>query len=51
MIDGYPDPCQNGGTCIDGVDSYTCNCPPGLIGVNSQTSKNLALISNQYAQI
>ena len=21
-----PDPCLNGGTCVDGVRNYTCNC-------------------------
>lgn len=25
-------PCQNGGTCIDGVHSYTCACPNGYSG-------------------
>ena len=20
-------PCQNGGTCTDGINSFTCNCP------------------------
>ncbi|XP_039278690.1 protein eyes shut [Nilaparvata lugens] len=24
--------CWNGGTCIDGVDNYTCSCPPSLTG-------------------
>lgn len=24
--------CENGGTCIDGVDGYTCTCPKGLTG-------------------
>ena len=37
--DCYPDPCQNGGTCVDGVDSYTWNCPTDFTGVNCQTSK------------
>jgi len=34
----YPDPCQNGGTCVDGDYGYTCNCPAGFTGVNCQTS-------------
>ena len=24
--------CQNGGRCIDGVGSYTCDCPPQYTG-------------------
>lgn len=24
---------MNGGTCIDGVDNFTCSCPPNLTGV------------------
>ncbi|KAG6459365.1 hypothetical protein O3G_MSEX011328, partial [Manduca sexta] len=24
--------CMNGGTCIDGVDNFTCSCPPRLAG-------------------
>ncbi|MFT3771512.1 MAG: calcium-binding EGF-like domain-containing protein [Minicystis sp.] len=27
-------PCQNGGTCTDGVNSYTCACPAGFTGTN-----------------
>jgi hypothetical protein len=27
-----PNPCQNGGLCVDGVDSYTCQCQPGYTG-------------------
>lgn len=25
--------CLNGGTCIDGIDNFTCSCPPRLTGV------------------
>ncbi|XP_035670173.1 fibropellin-1-like [Branchiostoma floridae] len=24
--------CENGGTCIDGVDTYSCDCAPGYFG-------------------
>ncbi|XP_078685485.1 zonadhesin-like [Branchiostoma floridae x Branchiostoma belcheri] len=27
-----PNPCQNGGTCTDGVDSFTCDCIIGFEG-------------------
>ena len=27
-------PCQNGGTCVDVVNAYTCNCVPGYTGEN-----------------
>ena len=30
-------PCKNGGTCIDGVDSYTCNCVSGYTGHDCET--------------
>ena len=30
-------PCQNGGTCTDGIDGYECNCVPGHTGVFCQT--------------
>ena len=25
--------CANGGSCMDGVNTYTCNCPPGFTGM------------------
>ena len=27
-------PCLNGGTCLNGINSYTCTCPPGYTGSN-----------------
>ena len=32
-------PCQNGATCIDGVNLFTCNCVPGYTGTKCQTSQ------------
>ena len=37
--DCNPNPCANGGTCTDGVDSYTCQCAAGYTGPNCNTSK------------
>ena len=34
--DCYPDPCQNGGTCVDDVDSHACYCPAGFTGVHCE---------------
>ena len=27
-------PCQNGGTCVDGVGTYYCHCTEGYTGTN-----------------
>ncbi|HEX5098534.1 MAG TPA: choice-of-anchor Q domain-containing protein [Polyangiaceae bacterium] len=27
-----PNPCENGGTCVPEVSSFTCTCPPGITG-------------------
>ena len=34
-----PKPCQNGGTCTDGINEYTCTCAAGYTDNNCQTSK------------
>ena len=35
------DPCQNGGTCIDEINAFTCNCMGGYTGDVCETSKYL----------
>ena len=32
-------PCLNGGTCMDGVNSYTCSCTAGFTGKDCETSE------------
>ena len=27
-----PDPCMNGGTCVDGVNGFNCSCTAGFVG-------------------
>ena len=31
--------CANGGSCMDGVNTYTCNCPPGFTGMYCEKGK------------
>ncbi|XP_015816844.3 coagulation factor IXb isoform X1 [Nothobranchius furzeri] len=31
-----PQPCQNGGECVDGISSYTCWCKPNYSGKNCE---------------
>ena len=39
-----PDPCLNGGTCVDGLDSYSCSCPEGYVDDNCTTSKSVSYV-------
>ena len=32
-----PNPCQNGGMCTDGGNSFACQCPHGYIGMSCET--------------
>lgn len=38
------DPCQNGGTCTDGITSYTCACPAGKL---LDTSRCLLVLKSE----
>ena len=34
-----PNPCKNGGTCVDGIGSFICNCKDGFKGLTCQFGK------------
>ena len=33
-------PCENGGTCIDGINEYSCQCVAGYTGANCETGSS-----------
>jgi hypothetical protein len=49
--DCAPNPCQNGGTCVDGVNSYSCVCPPGLSGQHCEIAECPCMIHPEFAAI
>ena len=42
--DCKPGLCKNGGTCVDGIDSYTCKCARGFEGIDCAISKIMNII-------
>ena len=44
-------PCDNGGTCSEGVNEYSCECAPGYTGTECSVGKLLvtSVLSIQYA--
>ncbi|XP_023602436.1 fibulin-7-like, partial [Myotis lucifugus] len=40
-------PCQHGGTCLEGVNQYTCICPPGRTGSRCQHQAQTAAPERQ----
>ena len=41
-------PCKNGATCDDGINSYTCRCTPGYEGDNCEIGTNASMHMAQY---
>ena len=44
-------PCQNDGTCVDGINSYSCSCLAGYSGPNCESSEYSSLISIHYITV
>lgn len=43
-MNSYPQsPCMNNGVCIDGINSYTCDCTHGFIGEKCSISKHYSI--------
>ena len=39
--DCLSNPCKNDGVCVDGVNSFSCNCAHGFVGDDCSTSNTL----------
>ena len=38
--DCIENPCNNNGSCVDGIASYNCVCLPGFTGADCEMSTN-----------
>ena len=38
-----PDPCMNGGTCTDGINSFTCDCVAGYTDSTCSTGNHTTI--------
>jgi len=43
-------PCQNGGTCNEGISSYTCSCPSGFVGSRCENLNGQLWAYPRYAR-
>ena len=41
--DCNPNPCENGGTCTDGINAFTCDCEEDFTGLRCEQSKLIHL--------
>ena len=47
MDDCRSDPCTNGGTCLDGISSYTCHCSVEWTGLHCEVSKQNIIVTTR----
>ena len=47
--DCNPDACKNGGSCLDGVNSYTCICAAGYTGPNCNISEYIVYLESSHS--
>ena len=53
VLDGddcNPNPCQNGGICVDGCASYTCQCPSNSTGTHCEHFSGNLRFRARYAR-
>ena len=50
LDDCITDPCYHGGTCMDQVGYYTCDCPLGFVGNNCEGDVNECLSNPCHAE-
>lgn len=48
--DCNPNPCQNGGICVDGCASYSCQCPSNYTGTNCEYFSGNLRFRARYAR-
>ena len=52
MVVDYDDcigTCQNGATCVDAINDYTCHCTSGYIGRRCEASKSTKMTGRQVS--
>ena len=40
--------CHNGGSCVDGINSYSCNCATGYTGDYCETGKTFKVLISTW---
>ena len=49
IVECASDPCQNGGTCFEGVDGYLCQCADGYEGIHCETGRFCKYVVQRFS--